>query len=153
MIYILHLLFFTLILSPKNLSNAAAMKRRRFLLTGSLGAAGLGMSACNREGKPAPQKEYSASPSIPPKYKSMKPVHGKSLLGSNDKVVLALIGAGGWGTNLVVRLAQMKETLNLSMSVTLTTHGEEGPLPNSENSRGSNLKEFGTCEKYLTTRM
>jgi len=87
------------------------MKRRKFILTGSLGAAGLGITACNQEGKPVSQKEISSIPSVPPKYKSMKPKHGKSVIGSNDKVVLALIGAGGWGTNLVVRLAQMKENI------------------------------------------
>ena len=87
------------------------MKRRRFILTSSLGAAGLGIAACNHEGKPAPQKEISGLPSTPPKYKSMKPMQGKSVLGSNEKVVLALIGAGGWGTRHAIELAQMKENI------------------------------------------
>jgi predicted dehydrogenase len=87
------------------------MKRRKFILSGSLGAAGLGIHSCEPKSKVPAHKPSFELPSNPPKYKTLKASGGRTILGSNEKVVLALIGAGGWGTNLALEIVKMKENV------------------------------------------
>jgi predicted dehydrogenase len=81
------------------------MKRRNFLVTGALSVGGLGVTSCQNSRKEVIDKEIP-SYSIP-SYKASKLQQGKSVLGAGEKIVLALIGAGGWGTHHAINLAKM----------------------------------------------
>lgn len=97
------------------------MKRRHFFEKITYGAAGFGLiSSCSN-----PQKKGAAQQSqivdkplseeeIPEYRSAIKTSFSKSdAKGANDKVILALIGAGGWGTELILILAK----LNLNVQV------------------------------------
>lgn len=95
------------------------MKRRNFLTNLSVGAAGVGLSAsCTGVGG-----EKSASPVSEEKsLKHIEPAYRKKIkssfasvkaMGSNDKVILALIGAGNWGTNLVLNVIDIGKNVEV----------------------------------------
>jgi predicted dehydrogenase len=85
------------------------MKRRSFFRLASTGAAAVTLAASC---KPFGQKKETAetagiNPEIPDYRKSVKtaftPAKGRN---AGDKVILALIGAGSWGTNLILEAAK-----------------------------------------------
>ena len=91
------------------------MKRRNFLRISTAGAAGLALTAScksnTREaGKAGELKPGNAA--IPDYRGSIKTTFaaGKSKAAS-DKVILALIGAGSWGTNLILEAAKSGENI------------------------------------------
>ncbi|HLF34963.1 MAG TPA: Gfo/Idh/MocA family oxidoreductase [Cyclobacteriaceae bacterium] len=84
------------------------MKRRKFLISSAMGAAGLGLTACEsgKQGSPAGEIESESFPV--PAYKSGQLAAGTPSMGANDKIVLALIGAGGWGSNHAIEFSNLK---------------------------------------------
>ncbi len=70
---------------------------------------GLATSCSNSSEKEISQNQESGNYQFPDKLPSyrekIKTTFSEgSVLGSNDRVVLALIGAGGWGTNLILNV-------------------------------------------------
>ena len=92
------------------------MKRRNFFKLASTGAAALALgSSCkpkHDEGKT--ESATATSPESPDYRKSIKQVFTNSK-GKNagDKVILALIGAGSWGTNLILEAAKSGENIRI----------------------------------------
>ena len=89
------------------------MKRRHFFGSLSLSVAGLGLAtSCSnfKETDSSKQSKLSDNqlPDKPPAYrdKIKTSFSGGKVLGSNDRVVLALIGAGNWGTTLILNVAE-----------------------------------------------
>ena len=96
------------------------MQRRNFFKTLSYGAAGLALNASCKPSKGGKNGlEAAGNTSLPdadvPKYRTMlKPVFAPGKPRSpNDTIVLALIGAGGWGTHLITEFAGMNENLRI----------------------------------------
>ncbi len=96
------------------------MKRRKFFKTASYGAAGLALTASCKPSQGGGNSPGGAADNLPsdthaPQYRSMlKPVFasGKSK-SPGDRIVLALIGAGGWGTHLITEFASLHENLRI----------------------------------------
>jgi predicted dehydrogenase len=93
------------------------MKRRNFFRLASTGAAALMVGTSCKPSKHDAIKTESGTgiPQEPPDYrKSIKPVFtnnkGKN---AGDKVILALIGAGSWGTNLIIEAAGLNENVSV----------------------------------------
>ena len=94
------------------------MKRRHFFGSLSWGVAGLGLatSCSNLSEKESSQQAGSKGyqlPDQPPAYREkIKTTFSEgSVIGSNDRVVLALIGAGSWGTNLILNVADINKNV------------------------------------------
>jgi len=93
------------------------MKRRQFCSNLSLGVAGLGLAtSCSNSGdgiKTTIQNDgiENKVPAYRKKIKSdFKP---GTAIGANDKVVLALIGAGNWGTNLILTVTEINKNVEV----------------------------------------
>ena len=93
------------------------MKRRNFFRLAAAGAAALSLgTSCNQSRKSVVKMESvkEIPPELPDYRKSIKPVFtnskGKS---AGDKVILALIGAGSWGTNLILEAAKSGENIRI----------------------------------------
>ncbi len=84
------------------------MKRRKFLTTSLLGAAGINFISCNKNQPDNSRPDNTHSTFQEPWYKSHQLSPGNSMKGPNDKITLALIGAGGWGTNLALEVGNLK---------------------------------------------
>ena len=91
------------------------MKRRNFFYTTALGVAGLGFAASckkissDKNKSIAEAENIQLSEEVPGYRKKIKSSFSQGKTKSaNDRVVLALIGAGGYGTNLVIELAELK---------------------------------------------
>jgi predicted dehydrogenase len=91
------------------------MKRRKFFQVASAGAAGITLTASckNFRGKSGVKEETPLIEGVIPDYRatiktSFSTVKGKS---AGDKVILALIGAGSWGTNLILEAANSGENI------------------------------------------
>lgn len=91
------------------------MKRRRFFKITSAGAAGISLAAsCNSfSGDSKLEKEGSAIPQVIPDYRNSIKTTFSSVRGkpAGDRVILALIGAGSWGTNLILEAANSGENI------------------------------------------
>ena len=91
------------------------MKRRKFFKLASAGAAGITLGpACRRAGDNAGEPTLgSGENNITPDYRAeIKTSFSKSDARSpNDKVVLALIGAGGYGTHLILEAAKAGDNI------------------------------------------
>ncbi|HBQ81774.1 MAG TPA: hypothetical protein DD745_02690, partial [Bacteroidales bacterium] len=93
------------------------MKRRKFFQLTSVGAAGLALTAsCKpfKQDAEAPETGSRISADIPPYRKTIKSsftITGNK--GAGDKVILALIGAGSWGTNLILEAAKAGENIRI----------------------------------------
>jgi hypothetical protein len=91
------------------------MKRRKFFKLASAGAAGITLgTACRRAGDNAggPALDTGINNIIPDYRATIKTVFPKSDARSpNDKVVLALIGAGGYGTYLILEAVNAGENI------------------------------------------
>jgi predicted dehydrogenase len=93
------------------------MKRRNFFRLAATGAAALSLgTSCNQSKNNALKMEAGKliPPEMPDYRKSIKPVFTNSK-GKNagDKVILALIGAGSWGTNLILEAAKSGENIRI----------------------------------------
>lgn len=91
------------------------MKRRRFFQLTSSGAAGISLAtACKPFSRDAGKQTTGEGllSEIPDYRKTIKASFstGKSKV-SSDKVILALIGAGSWGTNLIIEAAKAGENI------------------------------------------
>ncbi len=88
-----------------------AMKRRKFFQVTSLGVAGMGMvnscTSVNKNGSTDQEGSDSPLQMKTPDYRgSIKTAFPKTdVKNPSERVVLALIGAGGYGTNLVLQTA------------------------------------------------
>ncbi len=92
------------------------MKRRHFFssLTWSIAGLGLATSCVNSREKDLhnkPEKD-PATGEIPPYREKIKTTFSSgNVKGANDRVVLALIGAGAWGTNLILTVAGINKNI------------------------------------------
>jgi predicted dehydrogenase len=91
------------------------MKRRKFFQVSTAGVAGLALtSSCNTQ---SAEKNAEASdiqsPSEVPDYRKTIKTEFTSVKTkpASDKVILALIGAGSWGTNLILEAANAGENI------------------------------------------
>ncbi len=95
------------------------MKRRHFFgnLSWSMAALGLSSSCSNATEKDIVQNTKPDSLSadrIPGYRKKIKTTFSiGGTLGSNDRVVLALIGAGNWGTNLILSVSKINKNIEV----------------------------------------
>ena len=94
------------------------MKRRHFFgsLSWSLAGLGLATSCTNLKEKNHSQHAKSSDNQLTdrvPAYreKIKTTFSGGKVLGSNDRVVLALIGAGNWGTTLILNIADINKNV------------------------------------------
>ena len=94
------------------------MKRRHFFGSLTWGIAGLGLatSCLNSREKDSSQHTEPADNQVPdrlPPYreKIKASFSAGSVKGANDRVVLALIGAGSWGTNLILTVADINQNV------------------------------------------
>lgn len=91
------------------------MKRRKFFQLTSAGAAGMAIaSSCSSSAQKKGEKDSGivvneVVPDYRDQIKTSFTVQNKK--GANDRVVLALIGAGSWGTNLIFEAANSGENL------------------------------------------
>jgi predicted dehydrogenase len=84
------------------------MKRRKFLFNSLLGAAGLKLASCQSNAPESSPTELNSEIRKVPVYKSSQLVAGSPKLNANEKIILAQIGAGGWGTNLALEVGNLK---------------------------------------------
>ena len=83
------------------------MKRRSFLTNLSLGTAGIGVtSSCmspNQDQAISQAQDVESAANVEPAYRKQikSSFNSVNTKGTSDKVILALIGAGNWGTNLI----------------------------------------------------
>ena len=83
------------------------MKRRHFLSTSLAGAAGLHLVSCSGgDSGPAKTSAFTGKNQVPP-YKLSRFTPGERKKSASDKIVLALIGAGSWGSNLAMETARL----------------------------------------------
>ncbi len=94
------------------------MKRRHFFgnLTWSMAGLGLATSCSNLGEKEISQHSASGDyqlPEHPPIYreKIKRTFSEGSVIGSNDRIVMALTGAGNWGTNLILNVAELNKNV------------------------------------------
>ncbi len=94
------------------------MKRRHFFSSLTWSIAGLGFAtSCLKSGEkdPAEQTLLEDDPSNdrPPSYREkIKPSFSSpGAKGANDRIILALIGAGSWGTNLILTVADIDKNV------------------------------------------
>ncbi|HUX97409.1 MAG TPA: Gfo/Idh/MocA family oxidoreductase [Bacteroidales bacterium] len=90
------------------------MKRRKFFQVSSAGVAGLALgSSCKSTGDKKVVDQVAQSPSEVPDYRKTVKTEFTSVKPkpASDKVILALIGAGGWGTNLILEAANAGENI------------------------------------------
>lgn len=90
------------------------MKRRKFLESVSLSAAGIGLiSSCAREVKSTGNLTSSPGNNQTPEYRTKikSSFSATKARGANDKVILALIGAGNWGTGLALNVSGLNKNI------------------------------------------
>jgi predicted dehydrogenase len=83
------------------------MKRRSFLVNSLLGAVGINLASCQKSGTEAVSNAGQIENLPIPQYKLNKFTVGNRQLGASDKIVMAQIGAGGWGTNLAIETGKL----------------------------------------------
>ena len=94
------------------------MKRRQFFgnLSWSMAGLSLATSCSNLSEKEIGQQkepgEFQLPDRVPAYREKIKSTFSKgSVTGSNDRVVLALIGAGNWGTNLILNVVDLHKNV------------------------------------------
>ena len=94
------------------------MKRRHFFSSLTWSIAGLGLAtSCIRSGEKDPSQQIGmeggqSTDKVPPYRDKIKTSFASgSVKGANDRVVLALIGAGSWGTNLILTIAGINKNV------------------------------------------
>jgi predicted dehydrogenase len=96
------------------------MKRRKFFKTAAYGAAGLALTAsCKPPVRGEKSSKSADSTTIfsgeVPQYRSLLKssfTPGKTM-SPNDRLVLGLIGAGGWGTHLIIEVAKLNANVRI----------------------------------------
>jgi predicted dehydrogenase len=83
------------------------MKRRNFLVNSLLGAAGLNLASCTKKSSESSLPAGQPDQFQVPQYKLTKFTVGKGQLNASDKIVLAQIGSGGWGSNLAMETGKL----------------------------------------------
>ena len=114
------------------------MKRRNFITNLSLGTAGIGIaSSCSgpNEDKATSQAQGVESvANVEPAYKKQikSSFQSANTKGNGDKVILALIGAGNWGTNLITNVIDIEKNVEVKyicdVDDTRGWKGHEGSL-------------------------
>jgi len=92
------------------------MKRRKFLEQASLGAAGIGLiSSCRHEIKSSENLTGALLNAKTPEYRTKikSSFAASGTQGANDKVILALIGAGNWGTGLALTISDLNKNIEI----------------------------------------
>jgi predicted dehydrogenase len=93
------------------------MKRRHFFSNISLGVAGLSIAgSCTNHGNGNTKTVQNNNDKfeIPVYREKIKPdFKSNNTVNSNDKVVLALIGAGNWGTNLILTVTDINKNVEV----------------------------------------
>jgi len=93
------------------------MKRRNFLSNLSLGTAGVGMavSCTGSTEELSSSQAVDAESNVEPAYrkKIKSSFSSDKAKDSNEKVVLALIGAGNWGTNLIINVIDIGKNVEV----------------------------------------
>jgi predicted dehydrogenase len=84
------------------------MKRRKFLVNSFLGAVGFKLTSCHSNEPESASPDNQITIQEVPRYRSQQLVAGNPKMSANDKIVLAQIGAGGWGTNLALEVGNLK---------------------------------------------
>ncbi len=90
------------------------MKRKKFIKNVSFGVAGMSLlNACSGRGNVTDSEKTSQVKEIVPAYRtSIKSSFSVTKPGSaTDKVILAVIGPGSWGTNLVQNTLGLNENI------------------------------------------
>lgn len=125
------------------------MKRRHFFgsLSWSMAGLGLATSCSNVKEKDTLQHSELAGNQMPdrlPVYreKIKTTFSGGSVVGSNDRVVLALIGAGNWGTTLILNIADVNK--NIFVKYVCDVDDTRG---------GRAIKELGEIQKVKPVRV
>lgn len=92
------------------------MKRRKFFQVASAGAAGMTLAAaCKPAGLETGAQDAATIPAAVPDYRKAIKTTFAATKGkpAGDKVILALIGAGSWGTNLIMEAAKSGENIRI----------------------------------------
>jgi predicted dehydrogenase len=96
------------------------MKRRKFFRTVSYGAAGLALAASCKPVKKGndllnPGSENRIVQGEVPAYRGLikSTFTSGKIKSANDQLVIALIGAGGWGTHLIIEIAKLNENIKI----------------------------------------
>ncbi|KPL12258.1 MAG: hypothetical protein AMS26_18375 [Bacteroides sp. SM23_62] len=90
------------------------MKRRHFFSSLTWSIAGLGLAtSCLKSGEKDAERQTVPEDNQPPSYrdKIKTSFSAQGAKGANDRVVLALIGAGSWGTNLILTVAGINKNV------------------------------------------
>jgi len=89
------------------------MKRRNFIGNISIGIAGLSFGACSNKQKAGSAETLAVTD--PPEYrKQIKSTFSTTdSKGANDKLILALIGAGNWGTVLIRNVLAINKNVEI----------------------------------------
>lgn len=120
------------------------MKRRKFFQVASAGAAGLTLAAaCKTTGRESGTNDSATIPAEVPDYRKTIKTTFSTIKGkpAGDRVIMALIGAGSWGTNLILEAANSGENIRIKyvcdvddtrgegLSRSLKKSRDSGPLP------------------------
>ena len=92
------------------------MKRRKFIGNVSLGVAGMGLATACSGGKNVNETEYKSVGNIRiPEYRSKIKTSFATASSKNasDKVILALIGAGNWGSGLALNIIDLNKNVQI----------------------------------------
>jgi hypothetical protein len=92
------------------------MERRKFIKRTSIGVAGLGMiSACETGIKSAETLTDNTTAAQAPGYRTKikSSCSASAFKGANDRVILALIGAGNWGTGLALNMSDLNMNIEI----------------------------------------
>ena len=84
------------------------MKRRKFLVSSLLGATGLKLASCQSNAPESAPTDQAPEVGQAPAYKSNQLKRGSTEKSPSDKIILAQIGAGGWGTNLALEVGNLR---------------------------------------------
>lgn len=107
-------------INKKKSFNSKIMKRRKFIFLASSGAAGLALTkSCQR---PHKKSIGSASDETLIQLADKEPTYRNAIKtsfnsgnikGANDVIVVALIGAGGWGTHLIMQASDINANIRV----------------------------------------
>ncbi len=94
-------------MNKNNRHNSINMKRRKFFKLASTGVAGLALGSACRPGDREAGRQVAGGTAEVPAYREMikTSFSGEHAKAPSDRVVLALIGSGNWGTRLALETA------------------------------------------------
>ena len=89
------------------------MKRRKFIENVSLGVAGISIVNGCSSGKPGTEKSNPGTVTVPAYRAKIKSSFSlQKSKNASDKVILALIGAGGWGSHLSLNIMELNKNID-----------------------------------------